>query len=361
MQWAWSGSTGALAAFRRWGPGLLGCGVLAGAAAWAGGLPALQARGLGALTLAMAAGLVLGQFLPGRWHAVAEPGLALARQRLLRAGVVLFGLNLTLHDVAQVGWAGVAAALVMLASTVCLAAWLGPRWLGVDRVTALLIGAGSAICGAAAVVATEPVVRSREGEATVAVSTVVLFGTLAVFLYPWMAAESLRWLPQGPAHLGVYLGATMHEVAQVVAAGRAIGPQVEASAVIEKMVRVLLLAPFLLCLSRVLARAAASASGGDGGSTGDARRGATPWFAWGFVAVVLVHSLLPLPQSVLAALRLLGGVMLGMAMAALGLGTRWRMLMRAGWRPLGLGALLWVWLIFGGAAVVRLMTGWLGA
>ena len=117
----------------------------------------------------------------------------------------------------------------------------------------MLIGAGSSICGAAAVMAAEPVVRGRADQVTVAVSTVVVFGTIAIFLYPVLYHLNVFGI-SSPAAYGLFAGSTIHEVAQVVAAGRAIGEQAAATAVITKMVRVMLLAPFLLGLSVYLSR-----------------------------------------------------------------------------------------------------------
>lgn len=329
--------------------GLALCGLLAAAALRVGHWPVFDHHGIGTLTLALLLGIGVGNGLPSHWLAPAEHGAALSRQRLLRAGVMLFGLGLTVQDLAHVGLGGVLLAVGMLSSTFALAAWVGPRWLGLDRPTALLIGAGSAICGAAAVIATEPVVRARNGEATVAVSTVVLFGTLSVFLYPVLGELAAHWalLPQGGTGLGRYLGATVHEVAQVVAAGRSMGTEVADVAVIEKMVRVMLLAPFLLLLSsRWLDR-------GEAGVATARRGGHTPWFAWGFLAMVLLHSTGWLPAALEAEASRAGTVMLAMAMAALGLNTRWAGVRAAGLRPLALGTLLWVWLVGGGALLAR--------
>jgi uncharacterized integral membrane protein (TIGR00698 family) len=328
--------------------GLALCAALAVAAQALGHWPVFDHHGIGTLTLALLLGILAGNGLPQRWLGPAEHGAALSRQRLLRAGVMLFGLGLTVQDLTHVGLTGVLLAATMLASTFALAAWAGPRWLGLDRPTALLIGAGSAICGAAAVIATEPVVRARNGEATVAVSTVVLFGTFSVFLYPWLGEAAAHWtaLPQGSTGLGLYLGATVHEVAQVVAAGRSMGTDVAGVAVIEKMVRVMLLAPFLLLSSRCIASEV-------DGAASIRHGGHTPWFAWGFLAMVGLHSTGWLPATLEAGASQAGTVMLAMAMAALGLNTRWSGVRAAGLRPLALGALLWLWLVVGGAVLVR--------
>ncbi|OWG05999.1 hypothetical protein B4U21_19605, partial [Klebsiella pneumoniae] len=132
-------------------------------------------------------------------------------------------------------------------STFFIACFLGQKVFGLDKHTSWLIGAGSSICGAAAVLATEPVVKAEASKVTVAVATVVIFGTIAIFLYPAMYPLLAHWFT--PETYGIYMGSTMHEVAQVVAAGHAVSPDAENAAVIAKMLRVMMLAPFLLFLA----------------------------------------------------------------------------------------------------------------
>ena len=313
-------------------------------------LPLLQAWGLGALTLAIGLGMVLGHapWLQGagatRWAA----GVQLAKGPVLRAGIVLYGLRLSVQDITALGWGAVALDVFILSSTVALAWALGRYVLKLEPRSALLIGAGSAICGAAAVLATAPVAQARERDVGVAVATVVVFGTLSMFLYPWLAGVLWPATAHSSPGYGVYVGATVHEVAQVVVAASAIGGQAAHTAVITKMLRVLLLAPFLLILSWWLGRGA-PADGGRGRIT-------IPWFALGFVAVVLLHPGLPQPLVRLGVLLDQG--LLTMAMLALGMGIQWQALRRAGIRPLWLAGALWLWLLGAGAVLTR--WGWPG-
>ena len=218
----------------------------------------LADHGLSALTLAIVLGMLVGNTVYPRVAAATGPGVQVSKQQLLRVGIVLYGLRLTTQDIGQMGWAGVVVDALVLCSTFGLACWIGMRWLGLERETALLIGAGSSICGAAAVLATEPVVKARAEQVTVAVATVVVFGTLSIFLYPVLFQWNQAWgvIPGGAKGFGQYAGSTIHEVAQVVAAARSIGPEAADAAVIAKMVRVMMLAPFLLLLSGWMARSA---------------------------------------------------------------------------------------------------------
>jgi uncharacterized integral membrane protein (TIGR00698 family) len=233
----------------------------------------LAAHGISALTMAIVGGIVVGNSIYPLIAARSAAGVQFSKQTLLRLGIVLYGIRLTFQDIQHVGIGGVIIDTIVVCSTFALAWFLGTRLLGLDRKTAMLIGAGSSICGAAAVMATEPVVRGRADQVTVAVSTVVVFGTVAIFLYPVLYHLNIFGI-NSPAAYGLFAGSTIHEVAQVVAAGRAIGEQAAATAVITKMVRVMLLAPFLLGLSVYLAREStgdvsdANGAGGAAGTTG---------------------------------------------------------------------------------------------
>jgi len=345
--------------FRRLAPGVALTLALALAAialsqtGWAG------RWGLTALTLAIVLGMALGNVAQGPLQKIqCGPGVDWAKHRLLRLGIILFGLRITFQDIARVGWPGVAVDALMLGSTFVLALLIGRRWLRLDESTAILIGAGSAICGAAAVLAAQPVARGSAQQASVAVATVVVFGTLAMFGYPllhtWLAGLGLAGF--NDAAFGIYVGSTVHEVAQVVVAGRAVSEVAADQAVIAKMIRVMMLAPFLLALSALLAVR------GQPDDEEDARawhrRLVVPWFALGFVLMAGVRSLGMLPQALLGALLQLDNLLLAMAMGALGLGTHASSIARAGHRPLLLAALLFVWLVAGGALVNGVVMGW---
>lgn len=333
--------------FRHTLPGLLLALLLGGGAMALAAMPAVGRLGLSALTLAIIGGIALGNSVYPRLAPRCGVGVEFGKQRLLRLGIVLFGLRLTLQDIVAVGAAGVLIDAVMLGSTFLLACWLGTRYFGLERESAMLIGAGSAICGAAAVLATEPVARGGAEKVAVAVATVVVFGTLAMFLYPALFAlaqvAGFSWLDGW--HFGLYTGSTLHEVAQVVAAGRAVSERTAEVAVIAKMIRVMMLAPFLLLLSAFLARRERTVA------DAPTRHLTVPWFALGFVLLAGVNSTGWLPPALCAALLWLDTLLLAAAMAALGLTTQVSALRRAGVKPLLLAACLFGWLLVGGALV----------
>jgi len=310
----------------------------------------LARHGFGALSLAILIGALLGNFHPRLHTPKNQPGLRLAQRHFLRIGVALFGFNLSLQQLIQVGSDGLLADLAMVGSTLYLGYFLGTRWLGLDRETALLTSTGSAICGAAAVVATVPVLGLDEAKAAektaIAVATVVLFGTLAMLLYPLLN----HWIWANQPGFGIYVGSTVHEVAQVVAIGHSLGDEIAQDGVIVKMLRVLLLVPFLLFVSTRMT------FGPDAMNTEKPSAPITiPWFALGFAACAGINSLHILPADWIQLLRQLATLLLTGAMAALGLETTVKRMRLAGPRPLLLGAILFCYLVIGGG----LLTWWL--
>lgn len=334
--------------------GVLLVGAVAAAGFATAQLPWARQLGLSALTCAIVVGIAAGNslFPPLAPHAAA--GVDFSRTVLLRVGIVLFGLRLTLQQIADVGRTGIVIDALMLTLTFLLGVQLGTRLFKLDRDTAILIGAGSAICGAAAVLATEPLMRAEAHKVSVAVAGVVLFGTLAMLIYPAL----YPYLGLSERAYGIFAGSTIHEVAQVVAAGRSVGVGAANTAVIEKMLRVMMLAPFLLILSSRLrmqppdSRAQAAPR---------ARRITIPWFAVLFIIASLVNSTGLLDATVRSALLRIDTVLLAMAMAALGLRTDLGAIRQAGARPLALAATLAVFLLAGGYGVNLLVTHLLGA
>jgi len=339
-------------------PGLALSAGLAAVAIRLGTTGWLPAHGMTALTVAIVLGILLGNTVYPFIAASSGAGVIFSKQTLLRAGVILYGLRLTLHDIGQVGMSGVLIDAALLSSTFALALFLGTRLFGLDRETSMLIGAGNAICGAAAVMATEPLLRARSEQVTVAISTVVVFGTVAIFVYPALYALNQHWqlLPAGSRAFGIYAGSTIHEVAQVFAAARSISVATANTAVITKMVRVMMLAPFLIGMSAWLARQDGRRQGVQQRECGGEpqaghRRLTIPWFAFAFIGMVVFNSLAVLPHAAVGAAIDLDTFLLAMAMGALGLTTHLSAIRRAGIKPLLLGAVLFVWLVGGGAAI----------
>jgi len=296
---------------------------------------------LSPLTLAIVAGMAVGNLTPGGLLERFHPGLRFSQQTLLRLGIVLYGVRLTVNDLRNLGPRALALDLIVISTVLLAGYWLGTRIFGLDRDTALLVSAGSGICGAAAVLAMDRVIESDSYKVSVAVATVVVFGTIAMFLYP--AIYPMTGFSE--QQFDIYAGATVHEVAQVLAAGRAVSQAASDTAVVTKMLRVLLLAPALLVVSRL------RRNDGKGGSS----RIQFPMFVLWFAAVILVQSVITIPGAVRSGLINLDTVLLSSAMFALGVGTRWSRMKEAGLKPLSLALIIFTGLVLGGWTITRLL------
>ena len=293
----------------------------------------------------------LRNYLPETW----VPGIKICSKEILRLGVILYGFRLTFQQVAEVGLSAITADIIIVGGTIGLGLLLG-KVLGLDQQTTLMTSTGSAICGAAAVLGAEPVVRCEPHKTAVAVSTVVIFGTLSMFLYPIMYRSGLLdGLTE--RQVAIYVGSTLHEVAHVVGAGNAIDPEgtlsIADTATITKMIRVILLAPVLLIMGIVLSRTE--------GGTGGKRKITVPWFALWFIVVIGINSLLQgmefIPHegltTCLGYISSIDTFMLTMAMTALGAETSIDKFRQAGSKPFLLAGGLYIWLVGGGYLIAK--------
>lgn len=300
--------------------------------------------------------------LPEEW----VPSIKFCTKQILRTGIVLYGFRLTLSDVAAVGLPAIVIDAIIVTCTLLLGVGLG-RVLKMDRETALMTATGSSICGAAAVLGAESVVKCQSHKTAIAVSTVVIFGTIAMFLYPIMYRAGLLDA-LGDMGAAIYTGSTLHEVAHVAAAGNAMDPTDElgiaATATITKMIRVMMLAPVLVVMALILAKIRAKIKAAQAASTGDAAvqgkkektKITIPYFAINFLLVIVLNTWLQqlcdaetvkqIPLN--GAIEYLDTFLLTMAMTALGTDTSFDKFKAAGAKPFLLAFMLFVWLVVGG-------------
>jgi uncharacterized integral membrane protein (TIGR00698 family) len=301
------------------------------------------APGLGAFSpmiLAIVLGVAFGNLIGA--PAIAKAGVTFAMRRVLRIAIVLLGLQLTIAQVGEVGVGGVAAIALTLVATFLFTTWLG-RLMGVDRKLAQLIAGGTSICGASAVVAVNTVTRGSDEDVAYAVACVTVFGTIAMVAYPWLPG-----LLRLDAHaFGLWSGASIHEIAQVVAASFADGQAAGEFGTVAKLTRVMMLAPVVLTLGMMAAR------GRD--SEGRTRAAVpTPWFVLGFVALVGINSLFSIPAEAKAAIGTVTTFLLTVALAAMGLETNVAKLRAKGLRPLLLGLASFLFIACFSLALVKL-------
>ncbi|MEV6131570.1 putative sulfate exporter family transporter [Streptomyces violaceusniger] len=295
-------------------------------------LTAAVVLGIGAAHLPGARGLVRG---------VCRAGLSFAGKRLMRLGIVLLGLKLSLNDVLGLGWATVAMVLGVVAATFCGTWWLGRR-MGLRGDQPLLIATGYSICGASAIGAVSEVSESDERDVATSVALVTLCGTLAIAVLPLLQHP----LGLDDVAFGRWVGASVHDVGQVVATAQTAGPAALGDAVLVKLVRVALLAPLVAALATsVRARERAKAAAGEGTAAGEAakrRPPLVPLFVLGFLAMTALRSTDLPSTAALDTAATAQELLLAAALFGLGSAVHLPSLTRTGARVAALGLCAWV-------------------
>lgn len=301
--------------------------------------------GISPLIIGIGVGMIFANTLRPKMPKTWTAGVIFCTKTILRLGIILYGFRITFQNIEEVGIKGVVISVLVVGSTFIIDYIVGTKVLKLDRDITILTSAGSSICGAAAVLATEPVINSEPHKSAIAVSTVVVFGTLTMFLYPALYTAGV--IPFTPTEMGMYIGGTIHEVAHAVGAGNALGAEAAKGAVIVKMIRVMLLAPFLVILGFWLMRSGANAVGKKKSKI------TIPWFAVYFIVVAGFNSLSLLPLPLVENINIFDTFLLTMAMTALGMETSIDKFKNVGVKPLYLATILFFWLVFGGFGIVK--------
>lgn len=267
-------------------------------------------------------------------------GVTFSAKKILRFGIILYGFNVSLAEIGHVGFVGIATCIFIVVCIMVIGVWIGTKWLKLDRDIAILVSGGSAICGAAAVLALESSLRSEAYKGVIAVGMVVIFGLTGMLLYPMLYASGI--IPFTHTQEGFYIGLTLHEVANVVGAGGAISNECAGFALITKMIRVILLIPLLLIIPMLCSKT----------QNGGSKNLHIPWFAFGFLAIVIAHSYITFPESIISLCKFISAFCLTMAMSALGLQIDFKKFKNAGGGAFMLGLILFAFLCIGGFCVV---------
>ncbi|WP_267524423.1 YeiH family protein [Campylobacter sp. MG1] len=300
--------------------------------------------GISALIIAVILGAVIGNFAHHNVSLLKKTGaLGVCTKQILRLGIILYGFRISLSDIESIGLSGVGLAFFIVFSTFFIGLLIG-KLLKIDFLQSALIASGSSICGAAAVLASESVLKGGSARVGIAVCTVVVYGCIGMFVYPLV--QNLFDLDG--RLFGFLVGGTLHEVAHVVGAGSSIGVDGANSSIVIKMVRVLMLVPFLLMLSF--------------GFKKEEKKGnflnQIPWFALGFLLACGISSL-PILNTEYALnvikpnIAIFDTFLLSLAMVALGVNIRKDMLSKAGLKPFIMAAILCVWLVLAAYAYIK--------
>lgn len=294
---------------------------------------------LNSLTLAIIIGMVIGNVLNKYIPENFKEGITFSSKRILRFAIILYGFRITFPQIAQVGLSGLIADIIMLTTTYLLGYYLGTRIFKLDKDLCMLTAIGSSICGAAAVLGTDSVLKAKAHKVSLAVATVVLFGTIAMFLYPLI--YKLDFLSANA--FGIYIGSTIHEVAQVVAAGSAVSKATMDTAVIVKLTRVMMLVPYLFLLSMYLAKKSGTKMS----------KIQIPWFAILFVVACGINSIGFIPQNITTGIIEFDVFLLTLAMFALGVETNFKKIQGLGLKPILLALIMFIWLVFAGFGIAK--------
>lgn len=278
-----------------------------------------------------------------------EIGIGFSAKKILRLGIILYGFNVSLNDISYVGVIGVLLSIVVVVSVLLIGFFVGTKILKLDRDLAILVSVGSAICGVAAVLATESSIKSDAYKSVIAVGSVVVFGLLGMFVYPVL--YRLGFIPFDFIQEGLYIGITLHEVANVVGAGNAISPECASYALIVKMIRVMLLVPMLLIMPFLLQKFFCDDKPQAKGKLH------IPWFAIGFMAVIVLHSVIDFSIAIIIEIgKLLCVLFLTMSMCALGLQIDFKKFISLGGSAFKLAFLLSIVLFVGGFILIYLLS-----
>ena len=329
-------------------PGVLVTVVLAIVATFISGLQIVKETvNFSPLIIAILLGVVIGNTV--KFPETFKPGLTFSLKKILRIAIVFLGFRLTFQNVAEVGIEGLILDTFMLVSTFLLGVWIARRFFGLDPQISYLVASGSSICGASAVLATAPVVKAEMHHAAMAVATVTIFGTIAMFVYPIVYKAGLT-LGFDDITYGLWTGATVHEVAQVVAAGFAVSEDAGNTATIAKLTRVMMLAPLLIALSYFLARKHATHG------TGVALRDIPiPYFVFGFIAMVGVNSMNVIPSEIVHYINVIDGFLLTVTMAAMGIETNINKIKGVGMKPIYVALIIFAYLFIVGMIATKVI------
>jgi uncharacterized integral membrane protein (TIGR00698 family) len=292
--------------------------------------------------------------------AKAKPGIEFCARNVLRLGVGLLGARITAAQIVGLGWTTAAIVVGAVVTTLLIGYALAKR-LGMSRAEGTLSGGSVAICGASAALAISSVLpRTKDTErfTLMVVVTVTVFSTIAMVLYPLIARA---WgLP--PELAGLFLGGTIHDVAQVVGAGYTIDTATGDYATIVKLFRVSMLAVVVVVVSALFKAERERAERewhAAGGSDVVKQQPLVPWFLWVFLALVVVNSAGWLPNELAQGVSAVSRLCLVVAIAALGLKTSFEQLAKAGWQPITLLLIETVWMaLFVLAAIALTQSGW---
>lgn len=286
---------------------------------------------LNGILLALLLGMLVGNLL--KLPAPVQPGITFTSSKLLELSVLFLAFSIHYSHITQLGIKSFSIVALMVFGMVGITFWLARR-VNCPGSTGWLVGFGTAICGSSAIAALAPSVAKNKDDVGIAMAVVNLFGSVGMVVLPLVLANA----DLSTTQLGLLIGGTLHSVGNVVGAGYTLSDEIGEAATTIKLARVALLSPALILFNYLVVRSTAE---------GHAARGwrahlKLPWYLWGFIAITVLTSLVPLPPTLLAAMDTAGKLALTIALAAIGLKVSFRELYYNGKKGMGFGLMVFV-------------------
>ncbi len=316
--------------------------IFASSATFMAELHFIKSLSISPIIIALLLGLFFGSSVRHMLPSSFNEGIVFSAKTLLRVGVALYGFRIAVDELLGLGVGGFLVDFIVVVSTIFVGIYVGMKIFRFDFELSALNSFGSAICGAAAVLSTESILKNSHDKTVVAVAGVVIFGTISMLLYPLLYNNG--YLPLDERQIGVFLGASVHEVAHVVGAGSAISPEVTADAMISKMARVFLMIPALFILMFWFYR----------GKKSDTSL-PIPYFGLWFLAFIALNSIITLPPTLKDGIYFFDTFLLTMAMGALGMETSHKKVRSIGLKPFLHTLFLFVWLFVVSFVAVKVL------
>ncbi|GBF48647.1 putative membrane protein [Leptospira ryugenii] len=309
--------------------------ILTASVAWvASSFYQLIGNVLPTMTISILIGIILGNIF--KIPNIMQAGILFSLRNILRLAVILLGFRITFQEIIEIGLAGIVIDLLIVILTFFFAMWLSLKVFKLDRELAYLIAAGSSICGASAILATAPILKSQNHNNTIAVALVTIFGTMSMFSYPLLF--QFGFLPGfDEISMGIFVGASIHEIGQVISAGFAVSTISGNTAILVKLARVMLLAPFLFILSFYIAKKSEF-------KLNKTEQIKFPWFVLFFIMISSINSFCQIPTNINGRLSEISMNLMLVSMAALGLETNLKKVFQVGAKPMYVGFLVTLFL-----------------
>lgn len=273
-----------------------------------------------------------------------QKGITFSTQKLLKVAIIILGLQLSIAQLLAIGWNGLLIIFLTLSSTFLFSLLVG-KWLGIDTKLTRLIAAGTSICGASAIMATNSVIKAKDEYVAYAITIVSIFGFLSMLLFPLVG----NYLQLAPATFGFWSGASIHDTAQVIGTSFQAGEESSQVAIVSKLSRVLFLIPVILMLSLASGKNTTTTEGTT------KHRSYMPWFVLGFIGLVIINSIVTIDPTVKNSIKLGNKFLLTIALAAMGLQIHFTKIKASGCRPLILGAMAWIYISSIGLILTKTM------